>query len=258
MGQIFNAVFYQPILNLLVFLYNIIPGHDIGIAIIILTVIIKLMLLPLSKKMIKSQKELQDIQPKVDELKAKYKDNKEEMTKRMMALYSEHKINPFSSCLPLFIQLPFLWAVFRVFQAGLTNGSLDGVYSFIHRPEMMNTVTFGFLDLSVPNVTLAIIAGVSQFWQAKMMMTKKAAVKSEGAKDENMAAAMNKQMLYMMPALTIMIGIKFPGGLTLYWIVSTLLTAFQQKFIFGKKDKKEDNSNNKNTENKVIEGEVVK
>ncbi|MCK5211168.1 membrane protein insertase YidC, partial [Candidatus Parcubacteria bacterium] len=111
----FQTFFYQPVLNLLVFLYNIVPGNDLGIAIILLTVVIKLLLLPLSKKSIKSQKALQDLQPQTEELKKKFKDNKEAMSKAMLELYKKNKVNPFSSCLPLIVQLPFLFAVFRVF-----------------------------------------------------------------------------------------------------------------------------------------------
>jgi len=237
MSQIFNAIFYQPILNLLVFLYNIVPGHDIGVAIIIMTIIIKLILLPLSKQSIKSQKSLQELQPKIDEIKKTYANNKEEQGRAMMQLYKQEKVNPFSSCLPLLIQLPFLWAVFMVFRAGLSGQSLNLVYSFIYRPEVINTISLGFIDLSKPNVILAILAGLAQFWQAKMMTGKKPEVKNSGAKNEDMMAIMNKQMLYMMPALTVFIGLSFPGGLALYWLVTTVLTALQQLYVFKQKEK---------------------
>lgn len=236
MSQIFNLIFYQPILNLLVFLYNIIPGHDIGLAIIAMTVIIKLILLPLSKQSIKSQKALQTLQPKIDELKKKYANNKQELGRAMMELYKKDKVNPFSSCLPLLIQLPFLWAVFVVFQAGLKSQVLSGIYSFIPNPGVINPVSLGFLDLSKPNIVLAVLAGAAQFWQAKMMVTKRPEIKSPGSKDEDMMAMMNKQMIYMMPVLTVVIGITFPGGLALYWLVTTLLTALQQLYLFKQKD----------------------
>ena len=245
----FQTFFYQPVLNLLVFLYNIVPGNDLGIAIILLTIVIKLLLLPLSKKSIKSQKALQDLQPKTEELKKKFKDNKEAMSKAMLELYKKNKVNPFSSCLPLIIQLPFLFAVFRVFRDGFDNGTLDLVYPFITRPEAINYISLGFIDLSVRNIPMAVMAGAAQFWQTKMMMTKKPPIKSPGAKDENMAAIMNKQMLYFMPLLTVVIGIQFPGGLALYWLVTTVLTGVQQAWLFNKDEKKD---------NKIIEGEIVK
>ena len=245
----FHAFFYQPIFNLLIWLYNIIPGHDLGLAIIALTVIIKLALLPLSKQSIKSQKALQELQPKIDEIKKKYANKKEEQAKAMMELYKQEKVNPFSSCLPLLIQLPFLWAVFRVFRDGLNGGTLDLVYSFINRPETLKLISFGFLDLSQPNIVLAVLAGLAQFWQAKMMTTKRPEIKSEGSKDENMMAIMNKQMLYFMPVLTVVICMRFPSGLALYWLTTTILTVFQQLYIFKHKEVKND---------KVIEGEVIK
>ncbi|HTW96378.1 MAG TPA: YidC/Oxa1 family membrane protein insertase [Candidatus Methylomirabilis sp.] len=233
MTHLLTIIFYQPIFNLLVWLYDIVPGHDIGLAIILLTVIIKLILLPLSKQSIVAQKSLQDLQPKIEEVKKQFP-NKEEQGKAMIKLYQENKINPLSSCLPLLIQLPFLIAVYRVFIAGLKSNSLNLVYPFISRPESINAISFGVLDLSKPNWILAVLAGLAQFWQTKMMITKPAPIKDKGALDENMTAMINKQMLYFMPVLTVFIGISLPGGLTLYWFVVTILTALQQIFVFNK------------------------
>lgn len=235
----FDTLFYQPILNLLVFLYDVIPGQDLGVSIIFLTIIIKAILFPLSKKSLKGQKELQEIQPKVEELKKKYKDNKEEMGRKMMELYKEHNVNPFSSCLPLLIQLPFLIAVFQVFRRGFGEQSLAMVYSFISTPDHINQIAFGFVDLAQPNVVLAALAGISQFWQTKMLMNKKPAIKADASKDEDMMATMNKQMMYMMPVLTVFIGLTLPGGLTFYWFLTTILTVFQQMFLFKKNEKPE-------------------
>jgi len=235
----FQTFFYQPIFNLLVFLYNIVPGHDLGLAIIALTIVIKVVLLPLSRQSIKSQKALQNLQPKINEIKKKHANNKEAMGKAMMELYKQEKVNPFSSCLPLLIQLPFLWAVFRVFRDGLNGQSLDLVYSFINRPETIEPLSFGVVNLAQPNIVFAILAGAAQFWQAKMMTTKRPEIKSSGAKDEDMMAIMNKQMIYFMPALTIFICLTFPSGLALYWLITTVLTALQQLYMFRKEESKE-------------------
>jgi YidC/Oxa1 family membrane protein insertase len=251
MTKIFTIIFYQPILNLLVLFYNTLSFHDLGVAIILLTAAIKLILWPLGRSSIKSQKALQDLQPKIEELKTKYADDKVGLSQATMELYKENKVNPFSSCLPLLLQLPFLFAVYRVFLNGVGN-KLDLVYSFINRPETINTISLGFLDLAKPNVYLAILAGLAQFWQAKMMLTAKPAIKSAGSQDENMAAIMNKQMLYIMPAVTVFIGISLPGGLTLYWFVLTLFTALQQVVTFHKKNGSE------NSAVKVVEGEIIK
>lgn len=245
----FQTFFYQPVLNLLVFLYNIVPGHDLGVAIILLTIIVKLILYPLAQKSIQSQKAMQELQPKLNDIKKQFANDKEKMSRAMMDLYKNNKVNPFSSCLPLIIQMPFLFAVFRVFRDGLSNGSLDLVYPFITRPEQIHSITLGFLDLSATgNMYLALLVGVAQFWQGRMMITKRPEIKTEGSKDEDMTAIMNKQMMYMMPVMIAFFSYSFPAGLALYWLVNTLLTGLQQKLVFGK---------TKNTDI-VIEGEIVK
>jgi len=237
---IFNAFFYQPLFNALILVYNLIPGHDIGLAIIVLTLLIKLALHPLSIKSLKSQKGLQDIQPKIDELKRRYKGKKEEMGAEMMKLYKEEKVSPFSSCLPLLIQFPFLIAIYWVFRNGLTDANLSEIiYPNIFNPGSINPVAFGFLDLAKRNIILAVLAGAAQFWQVKMLSAKRPAVKSGGSKDENMMAMMNKQMTYFMPIMTVVIGLGLPGGLMLYWMATAIFSVFQQMIAFRDK-KKED------------------
>lgn len=238
MIALFNTILYQPLFNLLVWIYNVIPGHDIGLAIVILTVLIKALLYPFSLQAIRAQKALAELQPKIDELKAKYKDQKETMSKELMKLYKENKINPLSSCLPVLIQLPFLIAVYRVFIHGLGSQGLENLYSFVANPGHINAVSLGFIDLSKPNLVLAVLAGAAQFWQAKMMPRQQPQKKVPGSKDESMTAMMNKQMLYFMPAITVFIGATLPGGLTLYWFLTTFLTVVQQHFYL-KKDKKQ-------------------
>lgn len=233
-AHIFTIIFYQPLLNLLVFVYNYAPWNDIGITIIVITLIIKLILYPFSKKTIEAQKAMNVLQPKVDALKVKYKDNKEEQAKEMMKLYKEHKINPLSSCLPLLIQLPFLIAIYSVFSTGLQNGSLDLLYPFVANPGHINSLAFGFLDMAKPQILLAVLAGGAQFWQTKMMMAKRPEVKGEGSKDEDMAAIMSKQMLYMMPIMTVVIGWSLPSGLVFYWLLLTVFTALQQLITLKK------------------------
>lgn len=235
MIELYNTFLYQPIFNLLVFLYNTIGFQDIGIAIVILTVLIKIILYPLSVKSIKAQKALQELQPKMEELKRKYKGNQQELGKAMMELYKKEKISPASSCLPLIIQMPFLIAVYQVFRNGFKVESLDILYSFVNNPGSINPIAFGFIDFSERNIVLAILAGAAQFWSSKMLVAKKQP-KNTAAKEEGMAAAMNKQMLYVMPAITIFIGISLPGGLTFYWFLTTLLMAFQQLYILKKHD----------------------
>jgi YidC/Oxa1 family membrane protein insertase len=231
MFWLYHTILYQPLYNLLILFYNFIPWHDLGLAIILLTVLIKLILYPLSQQSIKAQKALQDLQPRIDELKVKFKDNKEAQAQEMMKLYKETKVNPFSSCLPLLVQIPFLIAVYQVFRTGLSSNHAELLYSFVSNPGTVNHLFLGFMNLSTANIVLAIIAGAGQFLQTKMFMTKKPAIKSEGSKDENLMAEMNKSMMYFMPIMTIVIGASLPAGLTLYWVTMTLLTILQQYFV---------------------------
>jgi YidC/Oxa1 family membrane protein insertase len=257
MIELFKTVFYEPIFNLLIFLYNIVPGSDLAIAIILLTIIIKLILYPLSRKSIESQKSLQELQPKIEEIKKQYGDDREKMGKEMMQLYKDHKVNPLSSCLPLLLQLPFLIAVFHVFRNGFEEKALEMVYPFISTPEVVNSV----IELSSPNWYLALLAGGAQYFQTKMMMSDKPQIQSSGSKDESMAAIINKQMMYFMPLITVFIGLTLPGGVALYLLVVTLLTILQQKLVFGNKKKNQEKGENNENEDKpnkggVLEGEV--
>ena len=144
-------------------------------------------------------------------------------------------MNPLGSCLPVLIQLPVFLALYWVLRAGLGNGALEGLYSFIPNPGHLNPVAFGFLDLSqgktVWSLVLALLAGVAQWWQTKGMMARQQKPATGEAKADDMAAMMNKQMLYVLPIMTVFIGYQLPAGLALYWFLSTILTALQQHVL---------------------------
>lgn len=263
MQAFFQAILYQPIFNGFVALYNLIP--DVGIVVLIITVIIKLILYPLTSSSIKSQKALTDLQPKMEALKKEHKGDQQKIAQETMKLYKENKVNPLSSCLPLLIQLPILIALYYVLQRALSdNVSFDLLYPFVSQPDGIKTISLGFIELGKVSPVLAILAGGAQFWQAKMMSTKRPPKEAGvGGKDEGMASMMNKQMLYMMPVLTVVIGFQLPGGLTLYWFLSTLFTALQQLVVFKKKDDnagdapKSGGSSAGGQDKNVIEGEIV-
>ncbi len=221
-------ILYKPMLNLLVFFYNTIPGADLGIAIILLTLIIRLILLPLSRKSIKAQKSLKTIQPKIDEVRDKY-DDKEKQSKEMMKIYKKHKVNPFSSCLPLLIQLPILIAMFQVFRSGLSGPISADLYSFISDPGKLNSMAFGVLNLAEPSWILALVTAGLQYVQTKMMPSPNTS--SKNGKKSGMAGMMGNQMKFVMPAITFFIGITLPSGLILYWLVTVIITILQNKYI---------------------------
>ena len=249
MIELFNTILYEPLFNGLIYLYHVIPGKDIGIAIILLTLAIKIILFFPSLSAIKSQKALQETQPKLEALKKKYKNDKEELGRQLMKFYKENKVSPFSSCLPLLIQLPILLALYQVFLNGLitdpTTGllvpnQLNHLYGYlkdIYSNTPIHSMFLGFVDMAKSkNIILAVIAGALQFWQGKMMVTMKPAIKTAGSKDEDRAASINRQMIYFMPVITVIFGYQFPAGLTLYWIVSTLFTIVQQYYFFRKRN----------------------
>lgn len=251
MSELFNTILYNPIFNALFYLYHVIPGKDLGVSIILITLAIKLILFWPSLSALKAQKSLQDTQPKLEEIKKKYKNDKEELGRQLMKFYRENKVNPFSSCLPLLIQLPILIALYRVFLQGLKVdttthilnaeqlGHLYGYLKTIYQTTPIHATFLGFIDLAkTHNVYLAVLAGLAQFFSSRMLSTKKAPIKTAGAKDENITAAMNKQMLYIMPIFTIFIGYQFPAGVTLYWLVNTLFTLLQQLYFFKIKKSK--------------------
>ncbi len=233
--NIFYTLLLQPIFNLLVFLYNIIPGADIGFAIIALTILIKLALWPLMSSSLTSQKAMQELQPKLEALKAEFKDDKEGLSKAMMKLYQDEKVNPLASCLPILVQLPVLIALYQVLFHGFDSGVLNQLYPFIHNPGEINTFFLGLTDLEKNNTWMAVLAGILQFFQTRMLMQRqppKQVAKTEGAIDESMLASMNKSMMYMMPVMTVVIGMQLPGGLTLYWVTVTLFSIAQQWWVF--------------------------
>lgn len=235
MGVIWQEIFIKPIFNGLIFLYRVIPGHDMGIAIIILTLIIRLALIHSSGKSLKSQREMQKIQPEIDKIKKQYKGDKQKQTQAMMGLYKKHKINPFSSCLPLLIQFPFLIALFLAFRAGLGSGSIDPqthllvkekldlLYPFLRsfaESSPINTAFLGVVDLTkAPSAGLFLIlpflAAGLQFIQSKMMM---ASAASKGS----------AQMAYIMVGVTFLFCMRFEAWLAIYWITTTLFAIVQQ------------------------------
>lgn len=217
---IFNNLLYQPLFNLLVFFYSLVP--DFGVAIILVTLLIRLILFPLSRKGIKSRKAMEGLQPKIKEIQKKYK-NKEEQAQEMMKFYKENKINPASGCLPLLIQLPILIALYRAFIGVIDPKSLNLLYPFIRNPGSLNTSFLGLLDLAVPSVFLAVLAGVFQFIQSRIMF-KSSSGQTQLSGKMDIQKTMSRQMTYFMPLITVFIALKLPAGLPLYWIVTTLFS----------------------------------
>lgn len=240
MGTLFHVLVHDPLYNLLVFLYDTVSFEDFGIAIILTTVLLKLVLYPLSHKQIESQKKLQDLQPKIKELQRKHKDDKETQSRELMNLYRKHKINPLGGCLPLIVQIIFFIALWKALSTISSNNfQIDGniLYGFVGNPGTVKEMFLGILNLSQPSIWLAVVTAAAQFWQMKMMIAKNSVEKEQSPKDAeskepDMAKMMNTQMLYIFPALTLWMGATFHAGLVLYWLVSTVFMIIQQHIVF--------------------------
>ena len=223
--EIFNKVLYQPLFNALALLYNFLPGKDFGIAVIALTVLIRLALHPLMSQSLKSQKVFSELQPKIKEIQEKFKDSKQKQTEEMLKLYRSEKINPIGGFLPLLIQLPLLIALYQVFWKGLQPGAMNSLYSFVPRFGEMNPSFLGIINLSQASMFLAILAGTVQFILAKTMNPKS---KSKKGQTGQVANIMQKQMLYFLPFFTVVILLRMPAAIALYWIVTSLFSIGQQ------------------------------
>ncbi|OGN03914.1 MAG: hypothetical protein A2831_02395 [Candidatus Yanofskybacteria bacterium RIFCSPHIGHO2_01_FULL_44_17] len=229
MTFLYHELLFRPLFNLLIFLYNSIPGADFGVAIIVLTIIVRVIFFPLSIKALISQRELNKLQPKIKELQEKHKGNKQALGQATMQLYKEHKINPLSGCLPILIQLPVLIALYSALGSGLKPESLTALYSFVSHPLNINQTALGFLDLAKKSYMMAILAGVLQWFQMKQSVASQA----QPSKNEppSPALQMSKQMLYFFPVMVIIIAWNLPTGLTLYWVAATVFSIFEQLYI---------------------------
>ena len=229
--KFFTVLLYYPLFNFLVLLYNYLPKHDFGIAVILLTIIIRIILYPISVKTLNSQKTLQSLQPKIKEIQNKYKDNKEQLAKETLELYRQENINPFSGLFLAAIQLPILITLYTVFWKGLNPSELTNLYSFIVNPGQINATFLGIIDLSKPNFVFAVLAGVFQFFQTKMLIPKSELKQN---KESDISQIIQKQMVYIFPFLTVFILMRLPSAIGLYWIVSGIFSIVQQYVILKK------------------------
>ncbi len=220
-SSIFHTILYKPLYNALVFLTVIMPGADVGWSVVLLTIAVRLVLLPMTHKQMMTQKKLKLVEGELKGIKEKYPDDKQEQTKAMMDLYKKHGINPFSGFALLIVQIPILLALFWVFTRGVPFTG-DALYSFVHLPEAINFKFLGLFDLSSKNIFLALLVGVSQFFQIKLSLPP-TAPRDPNAKPDfgaELTRSMGTNMKYVMPAFVAIIAAGFPSVVALYWLTS--------------------------------------
>src|SRR3989338_4634613 len=235
MSFLFNNFFYEPLYNVLVWLTHV-SGGQLGIAIIVLTLLVKFILLPLSHKFTKTQRKMRDIQEQVKDIQTKLKDNKEEQTRQTLALYKAHGVNPFSGFLLMLIQLPILLALYKVFRHGLPFDATI-LYSFVVIPGLVATSFLG-IDLASKSIILAVIVAVTQFVQMQLAIPPVPKSKSKNESlSENFARSMQFNMKYVMPLVIGFISLSFPAALALYWTVNNLFTIVHEYIVKRQADK---------------------
>lgn len=233
--ELFYTILFNPLYNLLVYLIDVIPGADVGVAVMVLTIIVKLILFPISKTAVRTQMKMKVIQEPLKEIQEKYKDNREEQARKMLDLYKEHKINPLSSIVLMFIQIPVILALYWVFsKGGLPNINQDILYPFVGYPEVVNMHFLGLIDISHTKVfIIAFFAALSQFFQAKFVIPKPPERKEGEAPSfkDDLARGMSMQMRYVLPLFTFFISYFFIAVIGIYWTISNLFAIGQELYI---------------------------
>jgi YidC/Oxa1 family membrane protein insertase len=257
MSQLWHLILYQPLLNGLILLYKLIG--NIGLAIVVFTVLIRAILIPLTVPSMKAAKKMQELAPELEKLKRRYKNDKQGMARAQMELYKQHGANPAAGCLPQIVQLLILIALYQAFRQVLLPNGMEVIqklnevlYPSLRLPlETSIDLRFLYLDLAKPDVfqlpvsgqtipipgLFLLAAALTQFLSSKMMSpgaraAEKAAEKTE-EKTDDLATSMQSQMLYLFPLMTLLIGFTFPSGLILYWFIFSLFTMVQQYFVAG-------------------------
>lgn len=241
LGQIYYYILFQPLLNGLVLLYWLLK--DLGLAVIALTLLIKILLMPSSIKAFRSQKQIQLLQPKIKELQGKLKGDKAQQSKALFDLYKKEGVSPAGGCLPILLQLPIIIALYQVFLRAAGQEPISGIlYGFMPRVDTVKPLFLGLISFQNTAfvIIIAFLAALAQFLQTKIANSPKPNLKKGIGPDFN--SALQKQMLYMLPILSFFLIWKFGALIGLYWLASTVFSLFEQyianKTNYGKKTNK--------------------
>jgi YidC/Oxa1 family membrane protein insertase len=237
MNFIWHTFFFDPVYNALVFFIDVVRGGDVGIAIICTVILVKTVILPISLKAIRTQVAMREIEPKLAKIKEDYKDKREMQAIKTMELFKEAKVNPFSSILLLFIQIPVVIALyFSVYSGGgvklpAINTAL--LYSFIPTPETVNMIFLGFMDITMKSLPLAFLAGLTQFIHTSISLPtpKPREPNAEPNFKDDFARSMHLQMKYVMPVLITVVAYTLSAAIALYFTISNLMSIAQEYVV---------------------------
>lgn len=236
-SYIWHTFFFDPIYNALVFFIDIIPGGDVGLAIIATILLVKTILFPLSIKAVKTQKLIKEIEPRLKEIKEKFKDDKQQQAQAMMDVYREVGMNPLASLALVFIQLPIIIALyFSVYSGGgiaLPDINLDILYSFVAEPVAITMNFLGVIDITQKSFWLALGAGVTQYIHVNLTMPTPPPREKDAAPNlkEDFMRNMHLQMKYVMPVMIALVAYYISAAIALYFMVSNLVSIGQEYFV---------------------------
>ncbi len=232
----FKTIIYIPLYNILILILNV-SWIDAGLAAVILTVLVKIILYPLAKKSTIAQAKMKEKEGELALIKEKYKD-KQEQALKTMEFYKINKINPFSSILTIILQIPVIFSLYYIFlNSGLPNIDTNMLYSFVKVPATVSMIFLGFVDVSQKSIVLAALAAITSFWQmhlaSKVIKTDQSKPNSAKAPlgKEDFAQMMAKQMKYTMPLIVFFISWKISAIIALYWFVSNLVGIAQDVYV---------------------------
>ena len=229
MSFLYHTFFFDPLYNLLIFLFKVFPWADAGVVVIILTILVRLILFPLSRKAVLTQVKMAEIGPQRAEIKEKYKGKAEEQAKLTLALYKEKGVNPFSGILVIIIQIPIIFALYQIF-LHFPEVNAELLYSFVSDPGKINTAFLGLFDITSKNIILALLAAVSTYFQFLSSMKGQVPPKGNSFGD-NLTRSMQTQMKYFFPVIVFFISYNISGVIALYWLVTNLFTIGQELFV---------------------------
>lgn len=231
----FHTLFYEPVYNLLVVILTVIPFHDIGAAIIVVTLIVKVLLLPLNLSALRTQYMMKRLEPKMNKIKELQKTNPQESSKMMIDLYRKEKVNPFASLFAVIIQIPIFFALYFVFSEGL-KADPESLYAFVNFPEKLQTLAFGLFDVTQKNIVIAVLTGLSSYALARRQtvdMVVKKETHEESFQDHFMKS-MKIQLLYVLPVIIAVSSAVLPSALGLYWFISNIIGYAQDVYMKNK------------------------
>jgi YidC/Oxa1 family membrane protein insertase len=230
----FQTILIKPLYNIFIFLIGVVPHGDVGLAIIALTVLVRVIAYPAFSASIKTQMGMQAVQGEVDEINKKYKDNPEEKAKQTMELFKEKEIRPFAGFVALFVQIPiFIALYYAFFREGLPNINTALLYPFVHAPALVNVSFLGFLNLLAKNnILLAVAVAFLQYLVMHFSLARAPKPKSKVPNDREAAMRMQQNMmLYFLPTIMGVLSYTLIGAVGLYFATGSVFSLGQEWLI---------------------------